>query len=107
MARLLRSTTPAAPIPAGATVVDLSGKTVLPGLIDAHVHLGSYSDDPWYASFAPKRTEEYAVAVGLSNALITARAGFTTVREVGGGERVQRLRCAMRSMTGWHRGRAS
>lgn len=77
----------AAAIPAGATVVDLGDRTVLPGLIDVHVHLGGYSDDPWYAGVAPKRTEEYAVAVGLSNALITARAGFTTVREVGGGAR--------------------
>ena len=41
----------------------------------------------WYAATAPKRTEEYAVAIGLSNALITARAGFTSVREVGGGQR--------------------
>ncbi len=77
----------AAPIPAGATIVDMSGKTVLPGLIDVHVHLGGYADDPWYAGAAPKRTEEYAVAIGLANALTTARAGFTTVREVGGGQR--------------------
>ena len=77
----------AAAIPAGATIVDMSGKTVLPGLIDVHVHLGGYADDPWYAGVAPKRTEEYAVAIGLANALTTARAGFTTVREVGGGQR--------------------
>jgi imidazolonepropionase-like amidohydrolase len=77
----------AAPIPDGATIVDLGAKTVLPGLIDAHVHLGGYADDPWYAAVAPKRTEEYAVAIGLSNALTTARAGFTTVRELGGGAR--------------------
>ncbi len=77
----------AVPIPAGATIVDESARTVLPGLIDAHVHLGGYADDHWYTGFSPKRTEEYAVAVGLQNALITARAGFTTVREVGGGPR--------------------
>ncbi len=74
-------------IPAGATIVDQSTKTVLPGLIDAHVHLGGYADDKWYAGFAPKRTEAYSVAIGLQNALITARAGFTTVRELGGGPR--------------------
>ncbi|TFU03258.1 amidohydrolase family protein [Polymorphobacter arshaanensis] len=85
--RIIAINDAAAAIPAGATVVDMSGKTVLPGLIDVHVHLGGYSDDPWYAGVAPKRTEEYAVAIGLNNALITARAGFTTVREVGGGQR--------------------
>lgn len=85
--RIIAINDAAAPIPAGATIVDLGDKTVLPGLIDVHVHLGGYADDPWYAGVAPKRTEEYAVAIGLSNALITARAGFTTVREVGGGAR--------------------
>jgi len=74
-----------APIPAGATIIDQSTKTVLPGLMDAHVHLGGDADDAWYAAFTPKRTEAYSVAVGLRNALVTARAGFTTVRELGAG----------------------
>jgi len=74
------------PVPTGAKVVDLSGKTVLPGLIDAHVHL-AFGPEPWYAGLAPKRTAEYAVATGLHNALLTARAGFTTVRELGGDKR--------------------
>ena len=70
--------------PAGARIVDLSGKTVLPGLIDAHVHLTQDSGLPWYASLRPKFSEPYAAATGLKNALITARAGFTTVRDAGG-----------------------
>ena len=73
--------------PAGATVVDLSGKTVMPGLIDAHVHLGGNAGEPWYVGLTPRRTAAYSVAVGLHNALITARAGFTTLRELGGDER--------------------
>ena len=73
--------------PAGATVVDLPGKTVMPGLIDVHVHLGFNAGEPWYARLTPKHTAAYAVAVGLHNALITARAGFTTLRELGGDER--------------------
>jgi len=69
------------PVPAGATLVDLSAKTVLPGLIDAHVHLTGEPDDQFWqlATTSP----EYATAVGLKNALVTARAGFTTVRDLG------------------------
>ncbi len=70
--------------PAGATVVDLRDKTVLPGLIDAHVHLTMDAGLPWYAGLRTKYSEPYAATTGLKNALITARAGFTTVRDAGG-----------------------
>ncbi len=71
-------------VPAGARVVDLSTKTVMPGLIDVHVHLTQDSGLPWYATLRPKFSEPYAATTGLKNALITARAGFTTVRDAGG-----------------------
>ena len=39
--------------PAGARVIDLSTKTVMPGLIDRHVHLTQDSGLPWYATLRP------------------------------------------------------
>ena len=69
--------------PAGATVVDLRGKTVMPGLIDVHVHLTQDAGRPWYQPLTPKFSEPYAAAIGLKNALVMARAGFTTVRDLG------------------------
>jgi imidazolonepropionase-like amidohydrolase len=75
---------PGATAPAGATIVDMRTKTVLPGLIDAHVHLTQDAGNPWYTTLRTKYSEPYATAVGLKNALITARAGFTTVRDAGG-----------------------
>ncbi|HEY0028020.1 MAG TPA: amidohydrolase family protein [Allosphingosinicella sp.] len=70
-----------APPPAGARLVDLSTKTVLPGLIDTHVHIsgepgGDYRDEA-------VQSDEFTTLVGAQNALITARAGFTTVRDLG------------------------
>lgn len=75
---------PGATAPAGATVVDMTSKTVMPGLIDVHVHLTQNSGEPWYQSLTPKYSEPYAAATGIKNALITARAGFTTLRDLGG-----------------------
>lgn len=75
---------PGATAPAGATVVDLRGKTVLPGLIDVHVHLGFDAGQPWYESLTTKYSEPYVATQGLKYALVMARAGFTTVRDLGG-----------------------
>jgi imidazolonepropionase-like amidohydrolase len=70
--------------PAGATIVDMRSKTVMPGLIDVHVHLTFNAYEPWYQSFTQKYSNPYAATVGLSHALDMARAGFTTVRDLGG-----------------------
>jgi imidazolonepropionase-like amidohydrolase len=69
------------PPPAGARLVDLSGKTVLPGLIDMHVHL---SGDPG-GDFRDEAvdSDEWATLRGAKNARLTALAGFTTVRDLG------------------------
>ena len=69
--------------PAGAIVVDERRRTIMPGLIDVHVHLTQDSGTPWYQGLTPKYSEPYATTLGLKNALVMARAGFTTVRDLG------------------------
>ena len=74
------------PPPAGARLIDLSTRTVLPGLIDAHVHLSSNpSGEFWREAVDP---DEWGVVIGVENALTTVRAGFTTVRDVGSAPQV-------------------
>ena len=66
---------------AGVRVIDLSTKTVLPGLIDAHVHLTGDPDGDFRDEAV--ETIESSVVTGAKNARITALAGFTTVRDLG------------------------
>ena len=67
--------------PAGATIVDMTSKTVMPGLIDAHVHLTGDPGTPFWREAID--SNESAAITGVKNALLTARAGFTTVRDLG------------------------
>lgn len=62
-------------------VVDLSSKTVVPGFIDLHVHL---TGDPG-GDFRDEAVDpdEWGVVMGVKNAVLTVKAGFTTVREAG------------------------
>jgi imidazolonepropionase-like amidohydrolase len=71
------------PPPTGARLIDLSTKTVLPGLIDTHVHFISAPGEPFWAQAV--NSEEYHTLLGAHNALTTLRAGFTTVRDLGSG----------------------
>lgn len=68
-------------IPVGARRVDLPGKTLLPGLIDMHVHLTSLAEVGGYRRL--EYTDSFWTAVGVANAKKTLDAGFTTVRNVG------------------------
>jgi imidazolonepropionase-like amidohydrolase len=80
----IRSIEAGAVAPAGATLVDMRTKTVMPGMTDVHVHLTSTAGEPWYAGYTQKYSTPYAATVGLTHALEMARAGFTTVRDLGG-----------------------
>lgn len=68
-------------VPAGAQQVDLAGVTLLPGLIDMHVHLTS---SPLYGGYTGYQfSDAYWTAIGTRHAKDTLEAGFTTVRNVG------------------------
>jgi imidazolonepropionase-like amidohydrolase len=82
----IREVSDTARVPDGARAIDLGGRTLMPGLIDAHVHIVAV-----VASLGVNAT--------LPNSLVAARSirlqremlmrGFTTVRDVGGADRGQ------------------
>ena len=68
--------------------IDLSGYTVLPGLIDMHVHLTSnQSSTNRYIESTSLNPADYAIR-SVSNAKKTLLAGFTTVRNLGDSDAV-------------------
>jgi imidazolonepropionase-like amidohydrolase len=75
-------------VPAGATVIDLGDATLLPGIIDAHVHLTGEGGDNWYKDVVDglrRGVPEQAIR-STELARRTLMSGVTTVRNVGGGD---------------------
>jgi imidazolonepropionase-like amidohydrolase len=68
-------------VPAGTKQINLAGETLLPGLIDMHVHLNSFAEIGGYQGL--KYTDSFWATIGPVNARKTIDAGFTTVRNVG------------------------
>src|SRR5262249_4166876 len=65
--------------PANARTIDLSNATVLPGLIDCHVHL---TMDLGSIAIAYTISVPREALIGAKNARLTLDAGFTTVRNL-------------------------
>ncbi|AHE54991.1 amidohydrolase family protein [Sphingomonas sanxanigenens] len=76
---------------AGAKLVDLKDRFVMPGLIDMHVHLWGIGGDPMRDRLtALNRDDADDMMYAVSNARVTLDAGFTTVRDLGGNPRGMR-----------------
>ena len=66
-------------VPAGATVIDGAGQTLMPGLTDAHWHVSAVKGVPWMGS-----DDAVHIALVLKDAEYQLMRGFTTVRDTAG-----------------------
>jgi imidazolonepropionase-like amidohydrolase len=70
------------PTPTGAQIIDAAAKTVMPGLIDSHIHIGGgISDKPGETWSRPK---ELSLIKSISDSKDLLAAGFTTAKDCAG-----------------------
>lgn len=67
-------------IPSEAEIIEVSGKTVMPGMIDCHVHISWTTSNVRQRLLTPKTVEIFQVAKMMKR---TLSAGFTTIRDAG------------------------
>ncbi len=83
--RIEKLTEATAQIPVGATVIDLSSATVLPGLIDSHTHIFLWGEDPAKGGY-DENILKAGIALRAARATFACRRaleqGFTTIRDL-------------------------
>ena len=81
---------PSAAIPSGAQIIDLGDSTLLPGFMDAHVHLGSEASGNWNQDQLDGLQKPIAEQALDASVYVkrTLMAGFTTVRNLGDADQI-------------------
>lgn len=70
-------------VPADAIEIDLAGRTLMPGLVDCHVHVVAETLDLWANMIAPVSLSAFRAGRVMNEALLR---GFTTLRDLGGAD---------------------